>query len=140
IEILSRKGSSTGYKIAYLNKPIEASAETDMAANSQATKFAAQVTYRKSFEKAAERWEKAKGVYRPDARELAPTASCVVGLDASRTFMKSIYKAKLGQIVQPERVGDYDVVAIVTEVNKEGTMSVDKARFMVEPLLINQKK
>ncbi|MEE6187418.1 peptidylprolyl isomerase [Niabella digestorum] len=140
IEILSQKGSSTGYKIAYLNKPIEASAETDMAANSQATKFAAQVKDRKSFEEAADKLQKEKGVYRSVAQDIAPTASFVPGLGASRTFVKSIYNAKLGEIVQPERVGDYYVVAIVTEVNKEGTMSVDKARFMVEPLLINQKK
>ncbi|MCH5690506.1 peptidyl-prolyl cis-trans isomerase [Niabella sp. W65] len=47
IEILSQKGSATGYKIAYINKPIEASEETDRVANEAATKFASEATDQK---------------------------------------------------------------------------------------------
>ena len=42
--------------------------------------------------------------------------------------------------LQPERVGDNYVVAIVTEINKEGTQTAAKARMLVEPLLMNHKK
>ena len=41
VEILGQKGSEAGYKIAYMSKPIEASAETDNAANNAASQFAA---------------------------------------------------------------------------------------------------
>ncbi|HEX7754985.1 MAG TPA: peptidylprolyl isomerase, partial [Niabella sp.] len=43
-------------------------------------------------------------------------------------------------VIQPTRVGAFYVVGVVTEINKEGTMSPAKARMMVEPLLVNQKK
>ncbi|MCH5690505.1 hypothetical protein LWM68_43510 [Niabella sp. W65] len=63
----------------------------------------------------------------------------IQGLGASRALVKSIYNADLGDVVS-DRVGDHYVVALVTEINKEGTMSPAKARMMVEPLLVNQKK
>jgi len=67
-------------------------------------------------------------------------ASVIDGLGASRSFVKSIYNAKLGDVIQPERVGNNYVVALVTAVNKEGTMNAESARQFVEPLLINDKK
>ena len=58
----------------------------------------------------------------------------------ARQFVISIYDAKQGEVLQPERVGENYVVAIVTEVNKKGTQSAAKARPLVEPLLRNHKK
>ena len=43
-------------------------------------------------------------------------------------------------MLQPYRVGDAYVVATVTDVAKEGEMSVEKARSVVEPILRNRKK
>jgi peptidyl-prolyl cis-trans isomerase D len=42
-------------------------------------------------------------------------------------------------VLDPEKVGDRYVVAIVTEINEEGTASPAKARIQVEPLLRNKK-
>lgn len=139
IEILSQKGSATGYKIAYIHKPIEASEETDRVANEAATKFAAEATNQKSFDAAAAKLQKEKGIFKSVAQDLPPTGSMIQGLGASRALVKSVYNADLGNVVS-ERVGDFYVVALVTEINKEGTMSPAKARMMVEPLLVNQKK
>jgi peptidyl-prolyl cis-trans isomerase D len=139
IEILSQKGSATGYKIAYINKPIEASEETDRVANEAATKFASEATDQKTFEAAATKLQKEKGIFKSVAQDLPPTGSMIQGLGASRALVKSIYNADLGDVVS-DRVGDHYVVALVTEINKEGTMSPAKARMMVEPLLVNQKK
>lgn len=140
IEVLSTKGSGTGYKIAYIGKPIEASQETDNAANAAATRFAAQATDQKSFNAAAEKLQGQKGINKSVAANIPPTGANIQGLGASRSFVKSIYNAKLGEVVQPTRVGSYYVVGLVTEINKEGIMSPAKARMMVEPLLVNQKK
>ncbi len=140
IEILSQKGSATGYKIAYITKPIEASSETDMAANNLATKFASEATNQKTFEAAASAYSKTHGIFKTAAQDIPSTGSMIQGLGASRSFVKNIYNADVGDVLQPERVGDFYVVALITEVNKEGTMSPAKARMMVEPLLINQKK
>ncbi|MCD2424182.1 SurA N-terminal domain-containing protein [Niabella pedocola] len=140
IEVLGTKGSATGYKIAYVTKPIEASQETDNAASSAATHFAAQATNQKSFNAAAEKLQQEKGVLKSVATDIPPTGAMIQGLGASRSFVKNIYKAGQGDVIQPERVGDFYVVGLVTEINKEGTMSPSKARMMVEPLLINKKK
>jgi len=140
IEILSQKGSSTGYKIAYLSRPIEASQETDLTANNDATKFAGQVKDPKTFDAAAQVLQKEKGINKAIATDIPPTGSMIQGVGSSRSFVKSIYEADLGDVVQPQRVGDFYVVGLVTEVNEEGTMTPAKARMMVEPLLINEKK
>ncbi|MCF3110476.1 SurA N-terminal domain-containing protein [Niabella sp. CC-SYL272] len=140
VEVLATKGSATGYKIAYVTKPIEASQETDNAASSAATHFAAQATNQKAFNAAAEKLQQEKGIMKSVAADIPPTGAMIQGLGASRSFVKNIYKAGLGDVIQPERVGDYYVVGLVTEINKEGTMSPAKARMMVEPLLVNQKK
>lgn len=139
IEILSQKGSGTGYKIAYVNKPIEASEETDRIANEAAAKFAAEATNQKTFDAAADKLQKEKGIFKSVAQDLPPTGAMIQGLGASRSLVKEIYNADLGDVIS-ERVGDFYVVALVTEINKEGTMSPAKARMMVAPLLVNQKK
>lgn len=139
IEILSQKGSSPAYKIAYLAQPIEASQETDANANNEATLFAGNSSDQKSFDANAEKL-KVKGVNKAFAQDIKPNDFQVMGLGVSRAFVKSIYDADRGEVLQPERVGENYVVALVTEVNEEGTQSVAKARPLVEPLLRNHKK
>ncbi|GAB3007975.1 SurA N-terminal domain-containing protein [Niabella terrae] len=140
IEILSQKGSGMGYKIAYISKPIEASKETDDAAYAQATKFAAQATDGKAFTAASDKLKQDAGVYKSVAQDIPESGYMIQGLGTSRSFVKSIYKAEQGDVLAPERVGDFYVVGLLTEVNKKGTMTAAKARTMVEPVLINEKK
>jgi peptidyl-prolyl cis-trans isomerase D len=140
IEILSQKGNSPAYKIAYLTLPIEASAETDANANNAATLFAGDSRDQKSFDANSEKLAKEKGTNKLIATDIRPNAFQVPGLGVSRQFVKSIYDAKLGQVLEPERIGENYVVAIVTEINKEGLQTPAKARIMVEPLLKNHKK
>ncbi len=140
IEILSQKGSSPAYKIGYLAMPIEASQETDANASNAATLFAGDSRDQKSFDANAEKLSKEKGINKLVAANITPNAYQVPGVGISRSFVKSIYDAKLGQVLQPERVGENYVVGIVTEINKEGTQTAAKARMMVEPLLMNRKK
>ncbi len=139
IEILSQKGSSTAYKIAYLTVPIEASNETDANASNEATHFAGNSRDRKSFDANAEKL-KSKGINKSFAQDITPTAAQVMGVGASREFVKAIYAADLGDVTEPIKVEDNYVVAVVTEINPKGTQSVTKARMMVEPLLRNHKK
>lgn len=139
VEILSQKGSSPAYKVAYLSQPIEASDETEATANNEAASFANSSRDQKSFDANAEKL-KSQGINKLFAPNIVPTAYEIQGLGISRPFIKSIYEAKAGEVLQPERVGENWVVAIVTEVNKKGTMPVAKARPLVEPLLKNRKK
>lgn len=139
INIMSFIKPEQHYKIAYFARPIEASQETDNNANNQANKFAADSRDAKSFDASAEKL-KAEGINKLIATDIPPTGSQVVGLGVSRNFVKEIYAADKGDVLAPERVGDNWVVALVTDVQKEGTMPAAKARYMVEPLLLKHKK
>ena len=140
IEIISQKGSSPAYKIAYLPSPIIASTETDNNASNQANLFAGDSRDQKSFDANYEKNLKPKGINKSIATDIKPNAGEIMGLGASRTFVREIYKASLGEVLQPQRIGEDYVVAAVIEVNKEGTQSAARARNSVEPVLRNKKK
>ncbi len=139
IEILSAINPEMHYKIAYLGKKIEAGTDTENGANNEAAQFASNSRDQKAFDANADSL-RAKGINKLIAANIPPTGYQIDGLGISRPFVKSIYEADLGEVLEPERVGDNWVVAIVTEINKKGTQSVAKARPVVERLLINHKK
>jgi peptidyl-prolyl cis-trans isomerase D len=138
VEVLSQMGSGTGYKIAFLPREIVVSAETDNNANNEATMFAADSRDIKTFDENFEKKLKPKGINKALATVGPRDAQIAIGY--SRELVRSIYNAKLGQVLKPVKVGDNYVVAVVTEVLKEGTMSVEKARPSAEAALRNKKK
>ncbi len=139
IEILSQKGSGTGYKISFLPKEILVSPETDNNASNQANLFAGDSRDIKSFDANYEKTLKGKGINKAIAT-LGPRDAQITGLGSSRQFVKNVYEAKFGEVLKPEKIDNNYVVAVVTEVLKEGTMSVAKARPSVEAVLRNKKK
>jgi peptidyl-prolyl cis-trans isomerase D len=140
IEVMSHKGSGIGYKVAYVPRPVIASNETDNNASNRANEFAADSRDQKSFDANYDKVLKPLGVNKNVATDIRPNAADLPGLGASRTFVRNIYKAKQGEVLQPERIGTNYVVAVVTEVNEEGTQGVSKARLAVEPLLRKKKQ
>ena len=141
IEILGFIKPETQYKVAYMAKTIVPSTETDNNANNAATQFAGDSRDIKSFDANYEKDLKPKGINKLFANDIDPNAYSVSGINGTdRDFIKNIYSADLGDVLQPERVGDQYIVAVVTEINKEGTQSPAKARLRVEPILRNKKK
>lgn len=141
IEILSQKGSSPAYKIAYLAKPILASQETENAAENAATIFAGDSRNEKSFNENWEKNLKSKGINKLSATDIRPLDFSVQGVNGtSRKFIKDVFQADKGDVVGPERIGDSYIVAIVTDVAKAGVASVAQVRPAIEPLLRNKKK
>lgn len=139
IEVLSQQGSSTAYKIALLPKEITVSKETEDNANNQATLFAGDSRDIKTFDANFEKQLKPKGINKAFA-SVGPNDANINGLGTSRNFVKSIYKAGVGEVLKPEKIGDNYAVAVVTEILKEGTMPVEKARPGAEAVLRNKKK
>lgn len=139
IEILSAKGSTEAYKIAYLPKTIESSTETEINANNDANQFAANSRDQKSFDANADKLLKARGFGKNVASDIAPMTYQISGLGQSRALVKAIYKADLGEVVEPEKAGDAYVVAIVTQINEDGKITAARARPLIEPLLKNKK-
>ena len=138
IEIMSYIKPEMHYQIVYLAKNIEASNETDNAASNRASQFAAAAKDVKSFDAEAEKL-KEQGINKLTAN-LQINAAQLAGVGFSRPFVRKVYEAKKGDVISTEKVGDSYVVAIVTDIYSEGTMSPAAARPRVEPLLINQKK
>jgi peptidyl-prolyl cis-trans isomerase D len=143
IEIMSFIKPTTQYKVAYLKQEVIASQQTDDNASQEATNFSGAARDPKSFDTAFEKTYKAKGYNKTIAANIKRNDGQVQGM-TSRNLVRNIYSAKQGDVLKPEpiNVGNYKVyvVAVVTETLKEGTLSVDKARASIEPLLRNKKK
>ncbi|HEY4935513.1 MAG TPA: peptidylprolyl isomerase, partial [Puia sp.] len=136
IEILDQKDFEPAYKVAYFARRIEPSQETDQNASGLASQFAGENRDKESYDAGIK-----KGNLRSvKASEIRTTDFNIQGLGSSRSLVRWVYGAKLGEVSESFPVGDKYVVAIVTEINHKGTMSLSKVRPMIEPILRNQKK
>lgn len=136
IEVLSQKNFEQAYKLAYLSKPINASEETQNAASGAANQFAGESRTAKAFE---DNIAKRKYMKLP-ANDIKPIDNMIAGVGANRQLVQWIYSADKGDVSEPYDMGDKYVVAMVTEINEEGTMSAAKARPQVEFIVRNEKK
>ena len=136
IEITDQKEFEPAYKIAYLAKTIDASPETDGNASGMANQFAGESRNQKSFDENAKKQKLPRLV----SQEIHPTDYMIPGLGSSPQLVRWLFEASVGDVSVPIKVADKYVVALVTEVNNEGTMSAAKARLTVEPILRNKKK
>lgn len=136
IEVIDQKKIEPAFKIAYLTKPIEASQETITAANNAAAQFAANSRNKKQFDDNAVK-QKLPVLSAPDLKQ---NDFQVPGLGESRQFIRWIYENKTGDVSEPYEIGDKYVVAVVTGAADKGLMSIEKARAIAEPLVLNEKK
>ena len=136
IEIKDQKNFEPAYKIAYFARKIEPSQETDQNASGLASQFAGENRDKSAFDENS----KKANLQKITAPEIHPTDFNIQGMGSSRSLVRWIYDAKLGEVSESFSVGDKYVVAILTEINKKGTMTLAKARPMIEPILRNQKK
>ncbi len=144
IEILDQKNFNPNYKIAYLAKDIAPSDKTETQAQDLANALFGDSKDQKSFDAAYEKTGKPAGAVKGVGVGIGPLDNQVNNMSnvsiSSRTFVSEIYKAKLGEILKPEKVESNYIVAIVTEINDEGTASAAKARPAVEFELRKKKK
>jgi peptidyl-prolyl cis-trans isomerase D len=136
IQVTGQKNFEPGYKVAYLSRKIDASHETDMAASGLASQFAGVSRDARSFDDNLQK----QHLQRLVAPDIAPSAINILGLGPNRQLVRWVYDAELGNVSEPFPVGDKYVVALLTEINKTGTMPAAKARPRVEPILRNRKK
>jgi peptidyl-prolyl cis-trans isomerase D len=136
IEVLDQKDFEPAYKIAYLSRKIEVSPETDQAASGLASQFAGESRDAKSFDDNVQK----KHYQKQLAPDITPVEFTIPGLGPNRQLVRWIYESEVGNVSEPYPIEDKYVVAVVTEINKEGIMSPAKARNRVEPLLRNKKK
>lgn len=136
IEILGQKGSETGYKFAYLAKPVLASTETINNASTAATQFASTSRTKEQFDANAKKLNKTAQI----AGEIKQNDFSVQGIGENRAMVKWIAENGPGDVSEPFEVDNKYVVAVVIGVSKPGLQSVAVAKPMVEPILRNEKK
>ena len=142
IEILDQMNVQPHFKVAYLAKKIYTSKGTDQQAHNQANMFAGNIKDVKTFNEQYEKTLQNKGFQKLVATDITPQAFQVNGIPGySREFVKKVFEADNGEVVASDnRIGDYYIVAVVTEVNEAGMQSVNAARRVAEPALRNRKK
>jgi peptidyl-prolyl cis-trans isomerase D len=141
IEVMTHKGSSPAYKVAYLAKPIQVSSTTENNAYNQANAFAAKVEDLGSFNSEFDKNLKGRGINKVNAADIRAVDFSIAGINgSSRAFIKNVYEADRNEVVGPEKIGDAYIVAVVTEVNKPGLQTPASVRSYIEPILRNKKK
>ncbi|GAB4093355.1 SurA N-terminal domain-containing protein [Flaviaesturariibacter terrae] len=139
MEVRSAKGSSTGYKIAYLARPVEISSETENAANTAASQFAADSRSIESFNQNFDKNLRSKGLNKQTA-DLKALDFNIAGAGTSRELVRDAFKASKGDVLQVQRVSNGYIVAAVNSISPAGLQSVAQARGALEPVLRNKKK
>ncbi len=136
IEVLGQKNPATAFKIAYLAKPIISSNETVGAANTAASQFAVSVKDPKQYNENAGKL--GKQIF--TSTDIKQNDFSINGIGQSRQLIRWIFEHSNGDVSDPTEVGDQFVVAIVSAINKAGTMSAAEARPTVEAIIRNEKK
>ncbi|MEJ7767996.1 MAG: peptidylprolyl isomerase [Chitinophagaceae bacterium] len=136
IEVLNQRNFEPSFKVAYLTKPIIASQETQNAASGMANQFAGESRNAKAFEANVNKYKYNKLL----ANDIKPVDNMLPGMGSSREMVRWIFEADKGDISEPYDLGDKYVVAMVTEIDKEGSMTAAKARPQVEFILRNKMK
>jgi peptidyl-prolyl cis-trans isomerase D len=138
VEILSQKGSSPAYNIAYFSQPIYPSDQTTNTAQQQASAFASESRNRKQFEENV----KKQNLTKFNAYDIKPLDNTIPGVGVNRELVRWMYNdAELGDVApQPFFVGDKYIVPVLVNAYEKGTMPVERARPLVEYKIRNQKK
>lgn len=138
IEILSQKGSSPVYKVAFMAKDILPSEATINNANLSATKLASQ-----KDSKEFESYIAKNGLQKVTWPQIVKENDFAVGQlqdGSARQLIKWVFEANQGDISEPFNIGNQFVVATVDKILSEGTQDAKTARPMVEGVIRNQKK
>jgi peptidyl-prolyl cis-trans isomerase D len=137
IEVLSQKKIEPAYKLAYLSRPVVPSDSTVNTASGMAAQFAAESRNAKDFEANAQK--RKLNLLSADVKE---SDFMIMGLGESREIVRWAFNdAKKGTVAEHAfMVGDKYVVPAVSKVSEKGTMTVDKARSLVEYKIRNNKK
>lgn len=136
VEILGQKGSESAYKIAYLTKPIVASAETDNTVSNAASQFAASSQNQKDFDANA----KKQNLIVLTSTEFRQNDFSINSLGESRELVRWAYDHKPGEVSSPFNINDNYVVAMLTGISPKGLASAAAVQQTVEPQVLNEKK
>ena len=137
IEIVSQKGISPSFKVAYINRSLIPSEQTIEQVSSAALAAAA------CKDKASlEKYISKNGLTLTTPPSALLENDYMVGsLQNARELVKWAFKASVGQITEePITIGDEKIVAVMEKEYKKGLQDVETARPNCEKYIINKKK
>lgn len=136
IEVMSQKGNSPAYKMAYMAREIIASDATIQRANMAATKLSAEKDAKRLNE-----YIKKNGLRKVSENTLIKENDFKIGqLDDARQVVRWAFGAKVGDVSEPYNIGDQFIVAVLDKIEKEGVQDVETARPMAENAVREEKK
>lgn len=136
IELLSQKGSSPAYKIAFLAKEIFPSEETINNASNKAVELSAEKDPKKF-----EAYLQKNGLQKITVPSIVKENDATIGqMQDARQLVRWVFEAKKGEVSDPMPVGDEFVVATLDKIYEEGTQDVETARPLAENGIREEKK
>ena len=137
VQAMDKSKSIKKYKVAYIDREVTASTETYNNYYTEAAQFVSQVvTDKNPFDSIV---EKENLVKRSDVNVL-PSKDFITGLANSRTIVKWMNKAEVGEISDVFELDNSYVVAILTKENKEGYKSIEDIENTIKEEIKAEKK
>ncbi|MBC7654258.1 MAG: SurA N-terminal domain-containing protein [Oligoflexus sp.] len=130
IEIENQIGSSKVVKLAVVDKALSPSSVTEQAAYQKAQSFLSNVSNAKQFDENA----KKEGLNKLVGENVTPIQSSLPGLEDARNLVRWAYKADKGDVSNEIfDIGDKYVVAVLSGIKPQGTLSLDDVKKQIEP-------
>ncbi len=130
INIQNQIGSSRVVKVAVVDKVMLPSSTTEQIAYQKAQSFLSNVKDQKSFADNAQK----EGLNKLVGTDVTPLQSSLPGLEEARPLVRWVYKAEKGDVSNEIfDIGDKYVIAVLTAVKPEGTLSLEDVKTQIEP-------
>ncbi|MBK0381357.1 SurA N-terminal domain-containing protein [Pedobacter sp. SD-b] len=130
IEIEKQIGSSKVVKVAVVDKSLVPSSKTEQEAYQKAQSFLSNVSNEKQFDDNV----KKEGLNKLVGADVTPIQGSLPGLDDARNLVRWAFKADKGDVSNEIfDIGEKYVVAVLTAIKPEGTLSLEDVKKQIEP-------
>jgi peptidyl-prolyl cis-trans isomerase D len=130
INIQNQIGSSKVVKVAVVDKSLAPSSSTEQVAYQKAQSFLSNVSNATQFNENAQKEKLNKLV----GEDVGPLQSSLPGLEDARNLIRWVYKTDEGKVSDEIfDIGDKYIVAVLTKIKPEGTLSLDDVKKQIEP-------
>ena len=136
IEVLDRRSEVEEARVAFITKPVSASAGTAREAYAMASEFAINATDIESLMAAAADAGYATG----EANSIAPAARSIAGVRDAAEIVSWAYRSEAGEVSNPILTPDFYIVAHLDAATKAGVPELESVRDEMREGAINEAK
>ena len=136
IEVLDRRTEVEEARVAFISKPVAASAATARDAYAMASEFAINATDKESLMAAA----KEAGYATAEANSIAPGARAIAGIRDAGEIVGWAYRSEPGEVSNPILTSDFYVVAHLDASKKDGVPALSDVEEEMREGAMNEAK